>query len=92
MAKRKPRKKPKKIYGLDEYSLKEIIMDRLEKMGASKYDLANNAGVTSAPSTTFRYLSDNGTNTFSGCLEELLQACGLAVVVVDPEPKWLIGE
>jgi len=79
-----------KTYRLDQHSLSEIIHDRLEALEVTAYSLAKYGGVDAAPSTVHRFLS--GSNIFSDSLAQMLQACGLAIVVVDDEPSWIEHE
>jgi hypothetical protein len=80
-------KKNPTIYRLNEFWIRDIVLERIEELGVSKYDLANHGGISAAPSTVYRFLRGEQ-NTFSGHVEEILHACGLAIVSVDDVPAW----
>ncbi len=79
-----------KPYPLEEMTIREVILARLEELGATRYDLAHYGGVSASPSTVFRFLSGNR-NTFSGNVEQMLASCGLALVAVG-QPDWIEEE
>lgn len=76
-----------KTYRLDEMTIRDVILDRLLDLGVSKYDLAHRAGCDAVPSTIFRFLSGER-NTFSGNVEQILEACGIELVARSSKPHW----
>lgn len=77
-----------KIYRLEGSTIRDIVLERLEELGASKYHLAHYGGMEVYPSTTFRYLSGQNRTTSSETIEQILAACGLAIVALDERPEW----
>ena len=76
-----------KSYRLDEMTLRDVILERLDDLGVSRYDLAHRGGCDAAPSTIFRFLSGER-NTFSGNVEQILDACGFELVARTARPDW----
>lgn len=66
-------------YDLEEMSLREIIQSRIKDLKISRYTLAFESGLRTAPTTTLRFLS--GTNdTASAHVEDMLIFCGLKLI------------
>ena len=82
-------KKNPEIYDLEAQTIKEIVLERLEELGLTIYQLATYAGLECAPSTLYRYLKSGDSKSFSGNLEQLLAKLGISLVVTEPTPEWV---
>ena len=75
----------KKIYTLGDRSINDVLNERLEDLDVSAYTVAHWAETDISPTTIFRFFA--GKQIHSGKLEQILKACGLALVAVD-YPEW----
>ncbi len=81
-----------KVHQLNDSSIREIVLERLEGFGASRYDLAHYGGVDGAASTVFRFLSGEA-STSVGSVEQILNTCNIGLVFVgDNPPEWMQWE
>jgi hypothetical protein len=78
-----------KTYPISDASIRQVILNRLEELGAGPYDLAHYAEVDVSPSTVFRFLSGTG-DMLASNVEQILRCLGLvSFVAEDVSTDWI---
>lgn len=73
----------------NDMTIREIINDRLEELGVSRYRLVNCDDLEGvSPSTAFRFLNGEH-DALSESVEAMLRACGLRIVPSKRVPPWV---
>ena len=82
-----------KLYPLDSFTMSEVVRIRLKDLGITNYAAAHRLeGLKLAsPSTVSRFLSDRS-DTLCSRVEDILAACGLALVQTDKRPELKTGK
>ena len=79
----------KKKRSIEDMTIRELIDQRLDELGISRWRFAHSEDLESvSPSTTFRYLKGEH-DTMSVSVEAMLRACGLKIVPTRRLPPWV---
>jgi len=74
-------------YDISEIGIREIINNRIEDLGVSKYSMVHNGGSGVALSTLFRYLNGEA-DSYGATIENVFRSLGLKIVP-DSVPEWV---
>ena len=75
-------------YDIDRVGIREIINNRIEDLGISKYALVHNGGTEVALSTLFRYLNGDA-DSYGRTIEQVFRSLGLRIVPDADVPDWI---
>ncbi len=67
--------------------MRDVVIERLEQLGASRCDLAHYGGVDGAALILFRFLSGEAQTSYRR-VAQILELCGVGLVILDDNPKW----
>ncbi len=74
---------------IEDMTIRELIDQRLEELGVSRWRFAHSEDLESvSPSTTFRFLRGEH-DAMGESVEAMLRACGLKVVPTRKLPRWV---